>query len=184
MPYYEVDATVATDDPMTAYGGIRLTRPVLEKLAEALKSGTIRRGWHHDPRIPAEYTIIDSGLRETSEGGLKVWAKLRVEKSDWEEFQQGLPEGTPGGMSITFTEPITHMGTASAEAVSFQVAADAHHWTDQEILAAGKTIAVVASVDISRRYSLSIPTPSRGSRHGLHSSRRPHYRRGAWCGAL
>lgn len=157
MTYVEVDAIIATDDPVTAYGGIRLARPALETLAEALKNGNLRSGWHHDPRIPADITVIDSGLRETPEGGVQVWATLYVEKTQWDEFQSGLPEGTLGGMSITFTEPITHIDTASVDnAFSFQVAADAHHWTDEDIIAAGETISSVASVDIRRRYELAI----------------------------
>jgi len=157
MTYVEVDAIIATDGPINAYGGIRLTRAALEQVAEALKSGSVRPGWHHDPRIPANYTVIDCGLRETTEGEAQVWATLRVEKSEWDEYQSGLPEGTPGGMSITFTEPITHIDTASADnAASFQVAADALHWTDEEIIAAGETIAAVASVDVKRRYELAI----------------------------
>jgi hypothetical protein len=157
MTYVEVAAIIATDDPMTAYGGIRLTRPALEKVAEALKNGKLRPGWHHDPRIPATFTVIDSGLRETPEGGLQVWATLRVERSEWDEFQSGLPDGALGGMSITFTERITHIDTALADnAVSFQIAADAQHWTDEEIVTAGETIAAVGSVDIERRYELAI----------------------------
>jgi hypothetical protein len=60
-------------------------------------------------------------------------------------------------MSITFTERITHIDTALADnAVSFQIAADAQHWTDEEIVTAGETIAAVGSVDIERRYELAI----------------------------
>ena len=156
MKYVEVDAVVATDGPTTTYG-IRLTRPALERVAEALANGELKPGWHHDPRIRADFEILDSGLRETPEGGTEVWAKLRVEQSEWDEFQAGLPEGAPGGMSISFTTGITHLDTQSEESAgSFQVAADAFHWTDEDIVAAAEFLAAVASVNVKRRYELSI----------------------------
>lgn len=158
MPYVEVLAIVATDDPMTAYGGIRFMPPALEQVAEALREGRLKSGFHHDPRIKATYTIIDSGLEVTPEGRTQVWAKLRMEQSEWDEFHKGLPEGSPGGMSISFTRKITQIdGALGDNGVSIQLAADAHYWTEEEVVGAARTIAAAASgVDVRKRYELAV----------------------------
>ena len=74
----EVEGIVATDQPLSAYGGIRVDETVLHDLAEALRSGSLPMLLSHDIRRPLNAVVLDSEVRERPDGYKEVWIRFTV----------------------------------------------------------------------------------------------------------
>ena len=154
----EIEAVVATDQPLPAYGGIRLDESVLYDLAEAIKSGSLPMLIGHDLRRPLNPTILDAHVRERSDGYKEVWIRFTVDGNAWAEFQGELAaSGAPGGFSFAFTEPIANLPPRAGSSVaSVVIEADASHWSDADLLAAAQDLQSVGSVHVGRRYQFAL----------------------------
>ncbi|MBI4935706.1 MAG: hypothetical protein HY828_17630 [Actinobacteria bacterium] len=135
---------VATTHPMRAYGGVRFSREALAGLADSLNKG--KTPWHleHDALQPLDAEVIAAGLNERDDGEAEVWAELRVDGAQWGAYERAVVEaGAPGGISVSATSTISrHPGPPGAPVgVEVVVAADAAHFSDEEIDAAAAEIA-------------------------------------------
>jgi hypothetical protein len=154
----EVEAVVATDHPLPAYGGIRIDESILYDLAEAIDSGTLPMLIGHDVRRPLNPTILDAKVRERPDGYKEVRIKFTVAPDIWAEFEEELvASGSPGGFSFAFSEPIANLPVLRGDSLgSISIEADASHWSDADLLAAAEDLRVVSLVHVGRRYQFAI----------------------------
>ncbi len=132
-------ARLATTHPVDVYGGLRLSRSVMEDLAAAVKAGDLPMHLDHDIRRPLAAEVVDTGVEELPDGEFAAWAEYLIDEKAWEDWQSELKAaGAPGGMSFTFLIPISRsVQPAGAEA---QVAGDAAHYSDDELTEAAATL--------------------------------------------
>jgi hypothetical protein len=103
----EVEAIVATDQPLAAYGGIRVDESMLHDIAEAVRSGSLPMLIGHDIRRPLNPTVLDAQVRQNSDGYKEVWIRFTVDADAWAQFEEELAaSGAPGGFSFAASEPI------------------------------------------------------------------------------
>lgn len=154
----EVEGVVATDQPLSAYGGVQLDESVLYDLAEAIQSGSLPMFIGHDIRKPLSPTILDARVRERSDGYKEVWIRFTVDADAWAEFEGNLAaSGAPGGFSFAFTEPVANLPPrADDSTASVVIEADASHWSDADLLAAAQDLRSVGSVHVGRRYQFAV----------------------------
>src|SRR5690348_11091337 len=101
-PRREVEAIVATDHPIAAYGGIQVSEAVLRNLAEAIRSGSIPMFIGHDIRRPLNPTVLDAQVRQRPDGYKEVWMSFTVDADAWAEFEKDrAASGGPGGFSFS-----------------------------------------------------------------------------------
>lgn len=156
MPEIEVEAIITGSRPMDAYGGVQLADEALEQIAARIRSGEVPMIFEHDPQRPLGATVIDAGLRQTPDGFKEVWARFRVDADLWDEHQRQLAAmGVPGGFSFSASTPLTILPGPRSE-LPIELAADAHHWSDEELLAAAGELEGVATVKVARRYAFSL----------------------------
>ena len=153
----EIEAIVATDHPLPAYGGVRVDVSVLYELAEAIESGSLPMLIGHDVRRPLSPAILDAHVRERSDGYNEVWIRFTVDANSWERFEGELAAaGAPGGFSFAFTEPIANLPPRANDSVAeVIIEADASHWSDADLLAAAQDLKPVGAVHVGRRYQFA-----------------------------
>lgn len=156
-----VQMVLVTDQPNEAYGGIQLPLAMLHGVAEAVRSGKIPLTFNHDARYVTDVQYLGVGVRERPDGFHEVWAEAEIPAADWERFdQQRVELGAPGGISITFGTPLATYDGPTQSALQLAIAADAHHFSDDEIQAAGQKLAEVGHVECERMYQFSIVPPA------------------------
>lgn len=148
---------LATTDPIPAYGGIRLSLEALESMAQRLKSGPVPTRLFHDAREPLYVQNVDAEVRQRPDGEHELWVEFDVEEVGWADYEaERDARGGPGGLSFTLTEPFAELGSeAGPGPVSVVVAADAQHFSDDQILAAARELGAVGSVTASRLYQFA-----------------------------
>lgn len=149
---------VATSGPFPAYGTrIQLGDAVLESLAEGLRTGRLGSLWHHDIRQPADFRILDAGLRVRPDGEREVWALVEVDSDQWSAYQANLDAaGAPGGVSFSGSEPLAELPALSGtDEVYTHISADMGHWSDQEILEAAEELRRLGVVSAGRRFEFA-----------------------------
>ncbi len=153
----EVDAIIATDQPLPAYGGIRVDESVLHDIAEAIRSGSLPMLIGHDIRRPLNPNILDAQVRERQDGYKEVWIRFTVEADAWAQFEEELAvSGAPGGFSFAISEPIADLSALADEpATPVALEADASHWSDENLLAAAEDLRALGSVHVGRRYQFA-----------------------------
>lgn len=153
----EVEAVVATDQPLPAYGGVRVDESVLYDLTEAIRSGSLPMLVGHDIRRPLNPTILDAQVRGRSDGYKEAWIRFTVDADAWAEFEEELAaSGAPGGFSFAFSEPIANLPVLTGDSVaSVAIEADASHWSDADLLAAAEDLQAVGPVHVGRRYQFA-----------------------------
>jgi hypothetical protein len=112
----------------------------------------------HDAREPVYVENVDTEIHERPDGEYELWAEFDVEEEGWARFEAELgARGGLGGLSVTITETIGELGSETEPGpVSVVVAADAHHFSDDQILAAAREFADAGTVKASRLYQFSI----------------------------
>jgi hypothetical protein len=157
-PRVEVEAIVATDQPLPAYGGVRVDESVLHDLAEAIRSGSLPMLIGHDIRRPLSPTVLDAQVRQKPDGYKEVWIKFTVNADAWAQFGEELAaSGAPGGFSFAASEPIADLPALTAESVApVALEADASHWSDEDLLAAAGDLRAIGSVHVGRRYQFAL----------------------------
>jgi hypothetical protein len=153
----EVEAVVATDQPLPAYGGVRVDESVLYDLTEAICSGSLPMLVGHDIRRPLNPTILDAQVRGRSDGYREVWIRFTVDAGAWAEFEEELAaSGAPGGFSFAFSEPIANLPVLTGDSMApVAIEADASHWSDADLLAAAGDLQAVGPVHVGRRYQFA-----------------------------
>jgi hypothetical protein len=141
---------------MSAYGGIRLADAVLVRIADELRSRRVPMIMEHDIRRPLGATIRDAEVRSTPDGFKEVWIRFAVDAASWEEYQREAEEaGVAGGFSFAFSEPLATLDEHSDSGVTLELAADASHWQDEDLLSAGEALRPLGSVELARRYEFA-----------------------------
>ena len=154
----EVDAIVATDHPLSAYGGIRIADRVLHELADGIRSGALPMLVEHDIRRPLRPHILDVQVRSRPDGFKEVWVRFTVEASAWAEFNTEVETaGGPGGFSFAATERIGELSAAGDRTTtSIEIDADASYWNDETLLNAAAQLRAVGPVRVARRYQFAL----------------------------
>jgi hypothetical protein len=161
MERVRVTAIIATDHPVAAYGGIQLSREALEEIADAVRSNRFPMLVQHDATRPLNAHVIDSQVRERADGHCEVWAEFDADREAWESYERDRDAaGAPGGMSIAFMRPYgVFKGEGSAHREIVQIAADAFHFSDEDLADAGQVLAPYVDVQVQRLYQLSGEPP-------------------------
>lgn len=154
----EVDAVVATDHPLPAYGGVRISEKVLRDLAQAIRSGSLPMRIGHDIRRPLNPTVLDAKVRQRPDGYKEVWIRFSIDADEWAQFEsERAATGAPGGFSFTCSERIAALPALTAEsAAPVALEADASHWSDEDLLAAAENLRAIGSVSVGRRYQFAL----------------------------
>jgi hypothetical protein len=147
---------MATTDRISAYGGFRLPREKLEELAQALGSQSVPMRLFHDAREPVYVENVIPEVRERPDGEYELWVEFDVEEEGWAKYEaERNALGGPGGLSFTITQTIAESKTQSGP-VSVVVAADASHFSDDQIMAAAHEFSDGATVKACRLYQFSV----------------------------
>jgi hypothetical protein len=148
---------VATTDQIPAYGGFRLEPEDLELLAQSLMSQSVPMRLSHDAREPLYVENVDAEIRQRPDGEYQLWVEFDVEEEGWARYEaERDARGALGGLSFTITETIDQLTSEAMPGLaSIEVAADAHHFSDNEILGAADEFANAGNVKASRLYQFS-----------------------------
>lgn len=132
MAITRVHARLATTHPIQAYGGLQLPREILDQLVQAVGSGAMPMHFGHDISRPVPVSGLKTGIEQLKDGEFAAWAEFDVDADLWSEYEAEVAAaGAPGGMSISFTGPMS--GRSLASASPLVVAADGHHFEESEI---------------------------------------------------
>jgi hypothetical protein len=89
----------------------------------------------HDLSRPVAVADAETGIEQLEDGHFAVWAEFNVDADVWAAHEaEVVAAGAPGGMSIAFTGPLADRLPASESPLV--VAADGHHFSDDDIDAA------------------------------------------------
>ena len=147
---------------MDAYGGIQLDHEVLERLAEALRAGRLPMILQHDPTRPLSARIVDAGIGDDGEGYEQVWVRFEIEEEAWNAVQdEWRRAGAPGGFSWSGSVPLRFIpAEGDAPKPTVAIAADAHFWTDEQIVDAATKLSTHANVHAAQRLAFAhVPDP-------------------------
>jgi len=148
---------LATTDQIPAYGGIRLAPEALESMAQSLRSQSVPMRLFHDAGQPIEVENVDAEIRQRPDGEYELWVEFDVEEEGWARYEaERDAQNAPGGLSFTVAEPIAQLTSEARLGLdSIAIAADAHHFSDDEILAAAREFTNAGNVRVSRLYQFS-----------------------------
>jgi hypothetical protein len=132
-----VSSIVTTTQPVPAYGGVRLSKDILEQIAAKLNAGEMPMTANHDARRPIAVENVRAGVRLRDDGEYEVWADFDADAVAWGDFMAERDAlQAPGGMSFTMGIPIDVPGEdTDLRRVLVRVAADAAHFSDGDLLA-------------------------------------------------
>lgn len=135
MAITRVRARLATTHAIPAYGGIQLPKEALDQVAEAIASGALPMHFGHDISRPVSVSEVEAGVERLEDGEFAAWAEFNVDEDVWATYGAEVAAvEAPGGMSVSFTGPMAGRSLASGSALV--VAADGHHFAEEEIDAA------------------------------------------------
>jgi hypothetical protein len=102
MPYRTVvTVRIASNHPLPAYGGVQHSDELLERLAQATRTGAIPMVVNHDHARPLNASCLAAEVVELPDGHRAVEGIYEVDSGAWDAFQEELrTEGAPGGMSF------------------------------------------------------------------------------------
>jgi hypothetical protein len=145
---------LATTHAIDAYGGLKLSIEDMSQIAARMKSGTLPMHVSHDFGRPLRSEVLDAGVERLPDGEYAAWANVKVDAAGWDAFEeQRVAAGAPGGMSISFGNPI--LGQSAPSDAPISLAADAHHFSDEEVMAAVAEISALAEAQGLNYFQLS-----------------------------
>lgn len=107
----------------------------MDQVAEAVASGVMPMHFGHDISRPVFVSEVETGVEPLDDGQFAAWAEFNVDADVWAAYEAEVAAaGAPGGMSISFTGPLS--GRSLASESPLVVAADGHHFDEEEIEAA------------------------------------------------
>jgi hypothetical protein len=153
-----IRATLATTDYVPSYGGVRLSLEALESILKSLQAGTVQTRLFHDSRRPLQVENFGAGIEQRPDGEYALRVEFDADEDRWAEYEaERDAQGAPGGLSFTLTETFDDLqGRGEPTSVSVMVAADAGHFSDQQIRAAANALADVGPVKASRLYQFAV----------------------------
>jgi len=148
---------LATTDPIPAYGGIQLALEALESMAQTLTSQSVPMRLFHDAREPLYVEHVATEIRQRHDGEYELLVEFDIEEEGWARYEaERNARGAPGGLSFTITAPIAQFTSeVGAQPLTVTVAADANHFSDDEILTIAGDFAGASNINISRLYQFS-----------------------------
>jgi hypothetical protein len=154
MSLIVVSARVASTHPVAKYPGWRLSKEVLESMAERLAAGEIPMLFDHDARNPIEARCLDTKVVSLEGGNAALETTFEIEADAWAQIQQRFADaGVPGGFSFTATAP--QAAPASGRDAIVTLAADAAAWTDEDRVEAGELLDAVIPTQTDRLFQYS-----------------------------
>jgi hypothetical protein len=139
---------------MDAYGGIQISEGSIQALANQIKLGQIPMRMNHDPRLTLGAQIVDSFTVRGGDGHLSAHVIFDVDQEEWERTGAA----TAGGFSVSIVERF--LGTNS-ETPAIKLAADAHWFTDEQLVAAFERLTRVgAPVQCGHLFQFSADPPA------------------------
>jgi len=155
MATVTIRARITTTHPVAAYGGVQLSEDVVRSIANAIASGEMPMLFNHDLSRPMHTSNVAAGVEPTEDGYLAAWAEFDVDQSAWEAYEAERDAlGAPGGMSFAAASPIP--GHDDIEEPEVLIAADAAHFSDDEILAGERKLSALGRSLGSRYYQFSV----------------------------
>jgi hypothetical protein len=153
-----IRATLATTDRIPAYGGFRLSVEELETILGELKAGAVETRLSHDSRRPLHVENVEASIEQRPDGEYALWVEFDADEDGWAEYEaERDAQGGPGGLSFTLMGTFENLpGRGEPTSVSVVVAADAAHFSDQEIRAAAEALADAGPVKASRLYQFAV----------------------------
>jgi hypothetical protein len=138
-----IRATLATTERIPAYGGFRLSLQDLETILDELKTGAVETRLSHDSRRPLHVENVKASIERRPDGEYALWVEFDADEDGWAEYEaERDAQGGPGGLSFTLMGTFENLpGRGEPTSVSVVVAADAAHFSDQEIRAAAEALA-------------------------------------------
>jgi hypothetical protein len=126
-------------------------------MLRSLKAGTVQSRLFHDSRRPLHVENVEASIEQRPDGEYALWVEFDADEDRWAEYEaERDAQGGPGGLSFTLTETFDDLqGRGEPTAVSVVVAADAGHFSDQQIRAAADALADVGPVKASRLYQFA-----------------------------
>jgi hypothetical protein len=108
----------------------------------------------HDAREPLHVENVETEIRQRSDGDFELWVEFDVEEEGWARYEaERDARGGPGGLSFTITELIAEFTSeVVAQPIKITVAADAHHFSDDEILSVAGDFAGATIITANRLY--------------------------------
>jgi hypothetical protein len=153
-----IRATLATTERIPAYGGFRLSLQDLETILDELKTGAVETRLSHDSRRPLHVENVKASIERRPDGEYALWVEFDADEDGWAEYEaERDAQGGPGGLSFTLMGTFENLpGRGEPTSVSVVVAADAAHFSDQEIRAAAEALADAGPVKASRFYQFAV----------------------------
>lgn len=142
MQSVRVRMVLATSHPIAAYGGVRFPESAIAGIAEAFASGSLPMRFNHDLTRPVQIQNRQSGTERLPDGYLAAWGEFDIDSGVWAAIKREVADsGAPGGMSISVTTPLR--GDSPLTDTPVLVAADAYHFTDEEIRGAVRALSQI-----------------------------------------
>ncbi len=150
----EVEAILATDQRIEAYGGIRLTVEALQQLAEQVMRPGSEMLVNHDRARPLNASHVRAEVVWDERGWHKVVMSFESDAAAWAEFEaEKTALGAPGGMSFSTCAPLAEGGTGNRPQVT--MAGDAHHFSPADLEQAGMHLLPVVDVHLQELFQFS-----------------------------
>jgi hypothetical protein len=156
----EVQAILSTDQPVEAYGGIRLSVEALQQLAHQVMQPGAEMLVNHDRTRPLNASNIHAEVRWNERGWHEVFMLFEADAEAWAEFEaEKKALGAPGGMSFSTCAPLAKGGTGDRPVVT--IAADAHHFSPADLEEAGMHLLPVVDVELEELFQFSSEPPAK-----------------------
>lgn len=147
----QVRGRVATTHPLSVYGGIVLAEGALQSMAEQLRLGNMPMNFNHNIDQPISAVVLDAGTERMDDGHIAVWVEFDVPEEEWDVVTRELAAaGAPGGFSFT---GMTNFAGPSDAVIT--LAADAHHFSQQQIRDAADVFPDDYTVRLAKAYQFS-----------------------------
>ncbi len=139
---------------MEAYGGVRISETAIRSLTDALKTGSVPFGLHHDPRHRLNAGVVDAFTRHSEDGELQAVVVLEVDESEWAENGGG----NATGLSVSTRRLLFGERKATP---TVTIAADAQWFSDQQIEAAFRDLSTaLGAAHGCRLYQFALEPPA------------------------
>jgi hypothetical protein len=150
----EVHAILATDQPLAAYGGFRLTVKALHQLAHQVMQPGAEMVVNHDRTRPVNASNVHAAVRWNERGWHEVALSFEADAKACAQFEaENMALGAPGGMSFSTCAPLAKGGTGDRPVVT--IAGDAHHFSPADIEEAGMHLLAVVDVELEELFQFS-----------------------------
>jgi hypothetical protein len=156
-----ITTRVASNHPLSAYGGVQHPDELLERLADGIRTGALPLILEHDHARPLDAHCLSAEVVGLPDGHKAVAADFEVDGAVWDAHQDELRDkGVPGGMSFTYAEIFSELTPRDpARSGRFGLTADASHFTDEAIAEAGAVLTKLGTVRVGRLYQFAdVPT--------------------------